>query len=482
MTSTQRSAPLPVSENHYLAGNFGPVAQEVTAYDLPVTGSIPDYLDGRFLRIGPNPIDPNPETYQWFLGEGMVHGLRIGDSRAQWYRNRWVRSARVARALGEEWRGGPWRGGFDFAANTNIIGHAGRTLALTETGARPYELDDELDTVGPSDFCGSLRGGYTAHPKRDPVSGELHAVSYNPLRANLARYSVTGVDGRIRREVDIPLRGSVMIHDFALTENYVLIYDLPVVLDLGNKLLNRFFSTHSTPSPLAAAAMSLSHRVQPKNLQLPYRWDPSYGARIGVLPRERTAAKVRWFEIEPCFVYHTLNAYEEGQRIVIDAVRHPSTFVNGHNEPTIGVPALHRWTADLATGRITEAPLDDRRQEFPRVDERLIGRRHRFGYSVARLNVPDTRSADTLLRNDVTTGTTEVVSFDGDGEPGEFIHVPSGPGTPEDDGVVMGFVYRHETGRSDLVILDAGTLDHVATVHLPARVPNGFHGNWVPTA
>ena len=166
------AAPVRQTENPYLNGNFAPVREEITALDLDVTGAIPEYLDGRYLRIGPNPIgDPDPARYHWFLGSGMAHGLRLRDGKAHWYRNRWVRSADVARKLGETWRGGPTDGGFDFAANTNIIGHGGRTLAIVEAGARPYELTDELETVGPSDFCGTLFGGYTAHPKRDPVDG-----------------------------------------------------------------------------------------------------------------------------------------------------------------------------------------------------------------------------------------------------------------------------------------------------------------------
>jgi carotenoid cleavage oxygenase len=153
----------------------------------------------------------------------MAHGLRLRDGKAQWYRNRWVRSADVARRLGEPWHGRPHNGGLDFAGNTNIIGHAGRTLALTESGVRPYELNDELDTVGPSDFCGTLFGGYSAHPKRDPVTGDLHAVSYNPLRGNIVRYTVTGVDGKVRRTVDIRLDAQTMMHDFSLTETYVVL-------------------------------------------------------------------------------------------------------------------------------------------------------------------------------------------------------------------------------------------------------------------
>ena len=203
------AAPVRETENPYLNGNFAPVREEITALDLDVTGAIPEYLDGRYLRIGPNPIgDPDPARYHWFLGSGMAHGLRLRDGKAHWYRNRWVRSADVARKLGETWRGGPANGGFDFAANTNIIGQGGRTLAIVEAGARPYELTDELETVGPSDFCGTLFGGYTAHPKRDPVTGELHAVSYNPMRGNIVQYTVTGVDGKVRRTVDIRLQGA----------------------------------------------------------------------------------------------------------------------------------------------------------------------------------------------------------------------------------------------------------------------------------
>ncbi|HZN80640.1 MAG TPA: carotenoid oxygenase family protein, partial [Mycobacterium sp.] len=175
------AAPVRETVNPYLNGNYAPVREEITAIDLDVTGKIPDYLDGRYLRIGPNPMgDPDPAKYHWFLGTGMAHGLRLRDGKAHWYRNRYVRSAAVARALGESWAGGAHTGGVDFAANTNIIGHAGKTFAIAESGVRPYELTDELETVGPSDFCGTLFGGYTAHPKRDPATGELHAVSYNP--------------------------------------------------------------------------------------------------------------------------------------------------------------------------------------------------------------------------------------------------------------------------------------------------------------
>ncbi len=204
--------------NRYLQDNFAPVAEEHTALDLSVTGTVPEHLDGRYLRIGPNPDprDGDPgEGYHWFLGAGMVHGVRLGEGRAQWYRNRWVR---------------PEEG--DFAPNTNVVQHGGRTLALVEAGSPPYELTHDLETVGQCGWAGDLASGYTAHPHEDPDTGELHAVSYSWTRGNRVDYSVLDAEGRITRQVPIEVQGSPMMHDFALTEHHVVIYDLPVTFDL----------------------------------------------------------------------------------------------------------------------------------------------------------------------------------------------------------------------------------------------------------
>src|SRR5258706_15630914 len=133
----------------FLEGGFAPVKQEHTVTDLRVTGTIPAHLDGRYLRNGPNPAaEVDPETYNWFTGDGMVHGVRLRDGKAEWYRNRWVRSEAVAEALGEQWPSGPVHADMDFSSNTNVIGHAGRTFAIVEAGARPYELTYDLSTIG----------------------------------------------------------------------------------------------------------------------------------------------------------------------------------------------------------------------------------------------------------------------------------------------------------------------------------------------
>ena len=448
------------TRNRYLEGNFAPVHEEITATDLPVTGTIPDDLDGRYLRNGPNPvIAPDPAAYHWFVGSGMVHGVRLRGGRAEWYRNRWVRSAEVAKALGEEPRPGPVFAGLDFSANTNVIAQAGRFFAIVEAGGRPYELTGELDTIGPCDFDGTLPGGYTAHPHRDPGTGELHAVSYFFGWGNKVQYSVIGTDGRVRRTVDIEVGGSPMMHDFSLTARHVVIYDLPVTFDLD------------LVAPGAAGPDGF-----------PYRWNPNYPARVGVLSRDSDGSDVRWFDVEPCYVYHPLNAYDDGSdRVVLDVIRHPKMFASDRHGPNEGSPTLDRWTVDLSGDKVLEERIDDRGQEFPRVDERLTGRRHRFGYAPAvGTDAGDIDLTGSLLKHDLVEGRTEVRSFGPAHRVGEFVFVPSGPDAAEDEGVVMGFVHDDVADRTDLVLLDAGTLEDVARVHVPARIPYGFHGNWIP--
>jgi carotenoid cleavage dioxygenase len=437
--------------NLYLAGNYAPVANELTTTELPVTGSVPEALSGRYLRNGPNPFSPpEPSTYHWFTGDGMVHGIRLGDGRAEWYRNRWVRSAEVARALGEPVRSGPVHAEMDFGPNTNVIGHAGRTFALVEAGSRPYELTYELGTVGPSDFGGTLPGGYSAHPKRDPATGELHAVSYYWGWGNRVQYTVLDRAGLVRKVVDVEVGGPVSVHDMSLTERFAVIYDLPVVFDLD-------------------AAMT--------GVRFPYRWDPDYRARVGLLEREGGAGDVRWFDVEPCYVFHPMNAYDDGDRVVLDVVRHARMFDTHRLGPDEGPPTLERWTLDLTGGKVLEERLDDRGQEFPRVDERVVGRRHRYGYTGAFLE-----NETALVKHDLDRRASEVRLLPCAGGASEAVFVPSRPDAAEDDGWVLALVYDVDRDTSDLLVLNAGdfTGDPQAVVHLPQRVPFGFHGNWVP--
>jgi len=443
-----------MTENLYLSGNFAPVADEQTALDLRATGRIPEELEGRLLRIGPNPIAPDPATYHWFLGNGMVHGVALRGGRAAWYRSRFVRDDEVTAAKGWPPVSGPQRadalgGGL---ANTNVISHAGKTLAIVEGGNLPVELSSDLETVQRCDFAGTLPTGFTAHPKRDPDTGELHAAVYG-VGAERIQYVVVGVDGRVRKTVDVPVPGSPMVHDCAITKNYFVLLDLPVVLD-------------------TAAAEHGSG--------FPYTWQPEYGARVGLLPREGGAEDVIWREIEPCYVFHPLNAYEDADgRVVIDVVRLPQLFASERYRATEGPPALDRWTIDPRGGPVKEERLDDRPQEFPRLDERLVGKPHRYGYTV---EVGPGFRFEALLKHDLRGGRTERHEEGPARAFMEPVFVPRSPDADEDDGWVLAYTYDADANRSDVVILEARDFSAapVATIHLPVRVPFGFHGNWIP--
>jgi len=510
MTSTQTAK----SENPYHNGFLAPVSAEVTATDLEITGHIPEHLDGRYLRNGPNPAaEVDPATYHWFSGDGMVHGVSLRDGQACWYRNRWVRSPAVCATLGEPLPGqpNPRAGMLSLAANTNVLSHAGRTLALVEGGIANYELAEELDTVGPCDFDGTLAGGYTAHPHRDPRTGELHAVSYSFARGRTVQYSVIDTDGHARRTVDIEVSGSPMMHDFSLTDKYVVIYDLPVTLDpvqmmpasvprwlqLPTRLvMQSLLGRVRIPSPIAAWANRDTRRM----VGMPYAWNSDYPARIGVMPRDGDNSDVRWFEIEPCYVYHPLNAYSEfrdGARgteevLVLDVVRYSRMFDRDRRGPGDSLPTLDRWTINLTTGAVATECRDDRSQEFPRINETLLGGRHRFGYTVGIeggfLAAGESDLSSALYKHDYATGSSAVAALDPDLLLGEMSFIPNPPSDSggsvalaEDDGILMGYGYHRGRDEGQLLLLDAQTLASMATVHLPQRVPMGFHGNWAST-
>ena len=485
--------------NPYLEGFLAPVRGEVTATDLEVTGEIPAHLDGRYLRNGPNPVaEVDPAAYHWFSGDAMVHGLSLRDGAAQWYRNRWVRTPSVSRKLGEARIAAldPRAGMLSVGPNTNVLSHGGQTLALVEGGGAQYRLTEELDTIGTCDFDGTLFGGYTAHPHRDPKTGELHAISYSFARGRTVQYSVIDTAGRARRTVDISVSGSPMMHDFSLTEKYVVIYDLPVTFDPGEvvpvtvpkwlraparMVVSALAGRVKVPGPLAARINADTHPIS----ALPFAWNESYPARIGVMPREGGNDDVRWFDIEPCYVFHPLNAYSEdrdGHEVLgLDVIRHGRMFDKDRRGPGEGHPTLDRWEINLSTGAVRTERRDDREQEFPRINESLTGARHRYGYTVGTENTFGggiTRTA--VYKHDYATGATSVAPLDSRLLVGEVSFVPNPGSRAEDDGVLMGFGHDLDADEGQLLILDAQSLETVARVHLPQRVPMGFHGNWCP--
>jgi carotenoid cleavage dioxygenase-like enzyme len=434
----------------FLSGNYAPVDDELTVHDLPVSGAIPPSLSGRYLRNGPNPASGT--AAHWFFGDGMVHGIRIDGGRAEWYLNRWVRTTKLARSMAAT-DADTMMDPTASAANTHVLAHAGRIWALEE-GHLPYELTPELDTIGCDDFGGRLTTAFTAHPKLCPETGELHFFGYGVFPPFLT-YHVLDATGELVHSAPITVPKATMMHDFMITREHAIFMDLPVVFDLD-------------------AAM----RGEP-----PLGWDDDYGARVGILPRFGTDADVTWFDVDPCYVFHPLNAYVEGTTVVCDVGRHESMWRGSMDnfEPSY----MHRWTFDLATATVKESPLDDVPHGFPRVDDRVIGLRHRYGWAAApRDGVRDFDGAGVVVKYDMEIGTTERYDLGPNAHPGEFVFVRDGDGSGEDEGWAMGLVYDDATGGSDVVILDAGdtAADPVARVHLPRRVPYGFHGSWISDA
>jgi carotenoid cleavage dioxygenase len=421
----------------FLKGNYAPIADELTAFDLPVEGAIPAELNGWYLRNGPN---PRTATGHWFTGDGMVHGVRLENGRAAWYRNRWVRTDSFKKPF-PLYNADLTRNLHASVANTHVIRHAGKTLALVETSL-PYEITNELETLGAYDFSGKLADSMTAHPKICPTTGELHFFGYGSLTAPYVTYHRADASGELTINRAIDVKANTMMHDFALTARHVIFMDLPIVFNLEVALSGE--------------------------RDMPYRWDDNYGARFGVMRRDEPFGEIRWFDIDPCYVFHVANAYDAGNSIVLQAVRYPELWRGTSGFEEDGV--MWRWTIDLATDSVDERQLDDRSVEFPRIDDRLAGLPARYSVAVGDGN---------LLRYDLDAGTAEEHRFHG--EPGEAVFAPSSSDPDELSGWYMTYVYDPQRDGSDLVIVDASdfTGEPVARVQLPQRVPHGFHGNWI---
>ena len=218
--------------NPYLVDNFGPVDTETTAFDLQIHGELPTELDGRYLRNGPNPHDPSASAdSHWFIGDGMVHGVRLQDGKALWYRNRYVGGDSVNAALGRGPLAGPNWNDNPGGPNTNVGGFAGKIWAMVEAGGCPVELDGDLNSVARNNFDGTLPNGFSAHPKYDPATGELHAMCYAWPHLPGLQYVVVGGDGKVSSITNIEVPDMPMVHDMSLTETYALVYDFPVTID-----------------------------------------------------------------------------------------------------------------------------------------------------------------------------------------------------------------------------------------------------------
>lgn len=453
--------------NPYLEGMYAPVRDEIDAVDLPVRGELPAGLQGAFLRNGPNPQFVPLGGYHLFDGDGMIHAVDLTDGQAS-YRNRWIESRGL---LAERRAGHALFGGlseFRFpdpdvasdvgimknTANTNIVRHAGRILALMEA-VPPTELGADLATLGEYDFDGRLSGPMTAHPKWDSATGEMLFFGYSPFPPYL-RYHVVTRDGALVRTVDIDLPKPVMMHDFVVTDRHVVWFDLPAVFDLD-------------------AMMSGGAGIS---------WQPDNGARIGVMPRDATSAEeLTWIEVEPFYVFHFLNGWTvDADTVVVDGCRAPRLNIAFGNERLTETiqPTLHRWTIDVAAGVVKPEQLDDRPGDFPRVADAVAGVPNRYGYVTHSTSwESELIHFDGVVKHDFIAGASPVHRYGRDVCAGEAVFAADPDGQAEDDGWLLNFVHDNEADESLFVVLDARDLSEVATVTLPRRVPFGFHGNWL---
>ncbi len=447
------------SDNPFLNGNYAPWREEGDAYDLEVRGEIPRELDGALYRIGPNPHFKPRGRYHWFDGDGMIHAFVLKDGRAA-YRNRYVKTdgLRAEMSAGRSIYGGlleppkelpPNTPPFKNAGNTNIIGYANGLLALWEAGL-PHEIKPlTLETVGLYGFGGKLNGPMTAHPKFDSKNGDLLFFGYQPFPPYVTWYRADR-NGKLVETRPIDSGLPVMMHDFIATDNYTIFFVCPSIFRVEN---------------IAQGKPMLN-------------WEPQHGTRIGAMDRQ--TGEVRWFSTGAFFVFHFLNAYEESGSLIVDGCRMASINMTSNE---FGNPPLPwRWTLNLRDGSMRDEQMDDLVNEFPRFDERLAGRKHRYGYFAGSSDRSERGLGFNLLaKRDYAGGTTELQDLGRNKAPGEPIFVPRSEKAAEDDGWVLSVWYDPTVDSSELVIQDARNFSKppVARVRAPHRVPFGFHGNWV---
>lgn len=446
--------------------NDEPVSVEIDAGPLRVHGIIPAGLAGTLLRNGPNPVNPAPDAH-WFTGDGMLHAFRFHEG-GVWYRNRWTRTQELARHQA----GAASKGDFvpatpdaesNGTANTHIVWHGGRLMALEEAHL-PIEIDPlSLATRGSIDFAGAISGPFTAHPKIDPDTGEMLFFGYgNPERLSAGMtYGTLNASGEATHFEHFTAPFASMVHDFMFTATQVI---LPVM-------------------PLTAS--------QTRAMQggPAYVWEPGRESRIGIWPRAQGTTEVEWWQGPSCFVFHAMNSWEDNGVVYADVMRFPVAplfpDIDGNPPCTLDGARLHRWTFDPATpGRtFTEQLLCDIPGEFPRIDDRFASKAYRHCWFAGhRTNDGETEMFSRIVHLDMRTGQQDIYELPAGYLTSEPVFVPRTATAAEGDGWIMVVVYCGLFGLSEVLILDAQELARgpLATIELPVRVPNGFHGNWLP--
>ena len=339
------------------------------------------------------------------------------------------------------------------SANTNFIHHAGHYFALME-GGKPTETTRDLKTLGEYDFGGKLEGSMTAHPRIDPLTGDLVFFGYSPFPPFL-QYYVANASGELVHHAIIDIPEPVIMHDFVVTSNYTLFLDSPAVFDMEGKF-----------------------RGEPG-----VAWVPELGTRMGVLPRFGSADEIRWFEVDTANVVHFFNAWEDGNRLevyapVFDTM--PGGLQFDAPEQT-EEPHPYHWTIDLDAGTARGEQMDDRSGEFPRVNDDRATTRTRYLYNSLARDWAFEFNFNGVIKYDLETGRSSTWEHAANETCGEHCFVPDPTGTAEDDGWLMTIVSDNDSRESSLAIIDARDVaaGPVARVNLPRRVPIGFHANWI---
>jgi carotenoid cleavage dioxygenase len=447
---------------------------ECDAPYLAVKGVLPSELSGTLYRNGANPQFPLPGAH-WFFGDGMLHAFTFDNGRVS-YRNRWVRTPKwlAEHAAGRALYGSynrrlpnvpastPADGG---VANTNVVYHAGRLLALEE-GHLPMEIEPRtLATRGYCDYGHAISGPFTAHPKIDPTTGEMLFFGYNatgPLTRTMTHGTIDGA-GKLTHYEHFKAPYAAIVHDFIVTEHYVLFPILPLTGSIWRAM-----------------------RGKP-----PYAWDPRKGSYVGLMKRGGKARDIVWFRSDPCFVFHVMNAWEDGDRIIANVMQSEEAplFPHPDGSPPDAAKSrarLCRWSFDVAskTDRFTRTYLDDIWGEFPRIDERRAGLRSNHGWYASGAPGSLLGAFSGLVHVDgagARRGQYTLPLGDTIAEP-VFVARPGS--STEGDGWLLAVVWRGRENRSDLAVFNASDIatGPIALVQLGHRVPDGFHGNWVQAA
>ncbi|KAL3651098.1 9-cis-epoxycarotenoid dioxygenase nced1, chloroplastic [Castilleja foliolosa] len=487
LTSHELQSPLPKTADPsvQIAGNFSPVAEQPVIHNLPVAGKIPDSIKGVYFRNGANPLFEPQAGHHFFDGDGMVHAVSFKNGSAG-YACRFTETERLKqeRALGRpvfpkaigELHGHSGiarlmlfyaRGLFKLVdhgqgigvANAGLVYHNNRLLAMSEDDM-PYHVrltsNGDLKTVERYNFDNQLKSTMIAHPKVDPVSGELFALSYDVVQKPYLKYFRFSKSGEKSMDVEIPISEPTMMHDFAITENFVVVPDQQVVFKLSEMIIGG--------SPMV--------------------YDKNKISRFGVLDKyTENGSEIKWIEVPGCFCFHLWNAWEEPENdeiVVVGSCMTPADSI--FNECDEGLKSiLSEIRLNLKTGKSTRKPIisDDEQinLEAGMVNRNMLGRKTRFGYLAIAEPWPKVSG---FAKVDFFTGEVKKFIYGDEKYGGEPLFLPSDQTSEnEDDGYVLAFTHDEKTWKSELQIVNASTMELEATVKLPTRVPYGFHGTFV---